>query len=84
MNEALTIDVSKLPTVAFGKRTPIFWGVLLLIAIEATTLALIFFSYLYVRGNYVDFPPGERLPVLPSAATTAVLVLSVEIGRAHV
>src|SRR5205823_5434031 len=34
-----TIDVSGLPTFALGARTPMFWGVVLLMAIETTMLA---------------------------------------------
>ena len=46
-----SLDVSGLPSHAFGHRAPLWWGVLLMVAIEATTMALLLVSYLYLRGN---------------------------------
>ena len=46
-----SIDVSGLPSHAFGHRAPLWWGLLLMVAIEATTMALLLVSYLYLRGN---------------------------------
>lgn len=71
-----TIDVSDLPTVAFGKRSPIWWGIVLFCLIEGTTLAMLFFSYLYVRGNFDVWPPSQVIPPLPGALCTATLVAS--------
>jgi cytochrome c oxidase subunit III len=51
------IDVSELPTYAFGARDPLWWGVGLLIAIEGTMLVLLAVSYFYVRGRTTPFPP---------------------------
>lgn len=70
------IDVSELPTVAFGTRTPIFWGIVVFCLIEGTTLAMMFFSYLYVRGNFDMWPPSAVIPPLPGASCTATLVAS--------
>ncbi|HVT06197.1 MAG TPA: hypothetical protein VHO67_02010 [Polyangia bacterium] len=73
-----TIDVSELPTFAFGARTPLFWGVVLLMAIETTMLALMVLSYFYVRGNFTSWPPtwpGDRSFHLATAGVV-VLVLS--------
>jgi cytochrome c oxidase subunit III len=70
-----TIDVSGLPTFALGARTPIFWGVVLLMAIETTMLALMVLSYFYIRGNFSSWPPtwpGDRAFRL---ATAGVLLL---------
>jgi cytochrome c oxidase subunit III len=73
---ATTIDVSALPTVAFGKRTPVWWGVVLFCVIEGTTLAMMFFSYLYVRGNFDAWPPSAVIPPLPGALCSATLLAS--------
>jgi cytochrome c oxidase subunit III len=56
-----TVDVSHLPTVVFGHRNPTWWGTIGFMLIEGTTLALVAASYLYVRKNYLAWPP-ERTP----------------------
>jgi heme/copper-type cytochrome/quinol oxidase subunit 3 len=73
-----SLDVSALPSIAFGPRAPLWWGVVGLIAIEGTALAMIGASYLYVRRNVVEWPPaGTSLPALGAATVElAVLLLS--------
>jgi heme/copper-type cytochrome/quinol oxidase subunit 3 len=51
------IDVSGLPTHAFGPRDPLWWAVALLVAIEGTMLALLAVSYFYIRSRTSPFPP---------------------------
>jgi heme/copper-type cytochrome/quinol oxidase subunit 3 len=65
-----TLDVSRLPTHAFGHRAPLWWGVLLLVAIEGTTMALLLVSYLYLRGNFQVWPPTP-----PDAASLRLAVI---------
>jgi cytochrome c oxidase subunit III len=70
-----TIDVSALPTIVYGPRATIWWGVLGLIAIEGTALAIVGAAYLYLRQNFVAWPPaGTPLPAL-GAATAELVVL---------
>jgi len=72
---ARTLDVSALPTIVYGPRTTLWWGVLGLIAIEGTALAIVGISYLYLRQNFVAWPPeGTPLPRL-GAATVELIVL---------
>ena len=73
-----TLDVSTLPEIAFGARATLWWGVAAMIAIEATALALTGASYLYVRRNFVEWPPaGTIVPALGAATgELAVLLLS--------
>jgi heme/copper-type cytochrome/quinol oxidase subunit 3 len=52
-----SLDVSGLPTHAFGHRAPLWWGLLLMVAIESTTMALLLVSYLYLRGNEDAWQP---------------------------
>jgi cytochrome c oxidase subunit 3 len=74
-----SLDVSGLPTIAFGPRAPLWWGVVGLLAIEGTALAMLGAAYLYVRRNVVDWPPaGTGLPAL-GAATGELLVLLVSL-----
>jgi cytochrome c oxidase subunit 3 len=69
------IDVSKLPTAVFGHRDVMWWGTAFFALIEGFTLALCAVTYLYLRKNFVEWPP-ERTP-LPSLLlpTVSVIVL---------
>jgi cytochrome c oxidase subunit 3 len=70
-----TIDVSRLPEFAFGHRDPLWWGVMGLIAIEGTMLALVAASWFYVRGNFAAWPPagaGSRVQVLAGLEALAL------------
>lgn len=59
-----------------GLRSPIIWGVLLLIAIESTLLTLFVFSYVYLRmGADAWPPPGVAPPDLFEPAIAQVLLL---------
>ncbi|HKV12291.1 MAG TPA: cytochrome c oxidase subunit 3 [Thermoanaerobaculia bacterium] len=57
MRERPTLDVSDLPTVAFGARASIWWGAVGLMAIEGTMFAIMAASYFYLRGNAAEWPP---------------------------
>jgi heme/copper-type cytochrome/quinol oxidase subunit 3 len=72
--ERLTIDVSQLPTVAFGHRNVSWWGTIGFMVIEGSTLAAAAAALLYLRGNFETWPPR---PVLPPdlGIPTIVLVL---------
>lgn len=70
------LDVSHLPRYAFGRRSALYWGVLLFIAIESTALAIMLASYLYVRGNFDVWPAGDRMRPLSGIVTAVVLVAS--------
>lgn len=72
----LSIDVSALPRHALGSRSPLWWGSVLLIAIESTCFAVLFNAYFYVRNNFREWPPDEHLRRLPGAISLAVLLLT--------
>jgi cytochrome c oxidase subunit 3 len=79
MNEPATLDVSGLPTYAFGRRDPRWVAVLLLIAIEASVFALLLFAYFYTRTRlevWPPTPPGSR-ELTFGAAILVVLLASV-------
>jgi cytochrome c oxidase subunit 3 len=74
------LDVAELPDHAFGSRDPVWWGVVLLMAIEGTMMALLLASYFYLRGNFETWPPtdiGSSARILGGACTLAMLVSSV-------
>jgi len=54
-----TIDVSELPPSALDHRSPIWWGNLLLLAIETTMFAILVATYFYLRQNYENWPPPQ-------------------------
>ena len=58
------IDLSALSRHAMGARTPLWWGTVLLIAIESTCFAILFTAYLYVRNDFREWPPDEHLHAL--------------------
>lgn len=53
------IDVSGLPSSAFGHHEPLWWGNLGLIAIEGTVFALAIATYFYLRQDYTNWPPED-------------------------
>jgi len=58
MNREPFIDVSDLPSYAFGRRGLMWWGTLGLIAIEGTVFALSLAGYFYFRQRTAEWPPG--------------------------
>ena len=74
------LDVSHLPTSAFGARTPVWWAVWGLIVIEGTMFAMLVGAALYLRLDADTWPPaGTPLPGL-TAATFNVGVLLLSLG----
>jgi cytochrome c oxidase subunit 3 len=61
---ARVIDVSGLPTFAFGNRSILWWGTMGLIAIEGTVFAMAIVSYVYLRGRVTEWPPNMEAPGL--------------------
>jgi cytochrome c oxidase subunit 3 len=84
------LDVSTLPSHAFGHRSPLWWAVLLMVAIESTAMGLLLVSFFYLRGNFQRWPPSPlgagvfRLATLQAAlllASYVPMVLSVRAAR---
>jgi len=70
------IDVSNLPTTAFGQRDPLWWGVAGVMCIEGTMFALMLASYFYLRGGaHVWPPPGVLHPGLGITTGNLVILL---------
>jgi cytochrome c oxidase subunit III len=71
------IDVSHLPEYAFGHRNLMWWGGASLMVIEGMMFALLFVSYMYLKGRSPQWPPGYFAPVLFwGTLNTAVLLAS--------
>jgi hypothetical protein len=66
-----TLDVSSLPDSALDARSPVWWGNLLLICIETTTMVLLIACYFYIRRNFWAIsgaPAPTTIPVDAGAA----------------
>lgn len=74
-----TIDVSGLPTFAFGSRSPLWWGTVCIMVVEGSMFLFGLISYFYLQGAVYEWPPGAtRLPGLTFATiNTVVLLLSI-------
>jgi cytochrome c oxidase subunit 3 len=57
MNSRPTLDVSALPESVVDHRSLVWWGNLLLMAIETTLFALLVAGYFYLRPNFSSWPP---------------------------
>src|SRR4051812_18540269 len=68
------LDVSRLPKVAFGHRDPLWWSMIMLIAIEGSMLVLLALSYLYVSDRTTPFPPSH-IGMTPAWLATVELLL---------
>jgi cytochrome c oxidase subunit III len=75
-----SVDVSDLPTIAFGSAATLWWAVVGLLAIEGTALAMVGASYFYLRGVIPAWPPPGTPPPALGAATAEVVILVVSVG----
>jgi heme/copper-type cytochrome/quinol oxidase subunit 3 len=83
MKQRPVLDVSELPSVVFGSRAPIWWGVVGLLAIEGTVFALLAATYFYLRGGASEWPPpGVAQPSL-ALTTTGLAILLASIVPMH-
>jgi heme/copper-type cytochrome/quinol oxidase subunit 3 len=74
----LTLDVSDLPSVAFGRSNTTWLANIFYMTIEGMMFALMFASYFYLRTRVQEWPPGHLAPDLRyGVANAIVFVLSV-------
>ena len=61
------LDVSHLPDHAWDSHAPVWWGNLLAILIETTTVGIMLVTYFYLRRNFGQWPPAQvhQFPVNP-------------------
>jgi cytochrome c oxidase subunit III len=77
MSERSTIDVSRLPTYAFGHRSLMWWGTAGMIVIEGTLFAIGLVAYFYLRGIAREWPLSTGAPaLLYGTLNTVILVAS--------
>jgi len=74
---ARVIDVSGLPTYAYGHRSIMWWGTLGMVAIEGTVFAIALVVYYYLRGLALQWPMSSAPPdLLWGTVMTALLLVS--------
>jgi cytochrome c oxidase subunit 3 len=71
----MTLDVSGLPSVAFGHRNTTWLANVFYVAIEGMMFALMFATYFYLRTRSTDWPPGHLPPALRYGIANAVVFL---------
>ena len=77
MSTPEALDVSRLPSFAFGHRSLMWWGTAGLMAIEATVFGLAIVTYFYLRSHVDAWPMHSPPPdLLWGTANTALLVAS--------
>jgi heme/copper-type cytochrome/quinol oxidase subunit 3 len=74
---ANALDVSALPTYAFGHRSLMWWATMGMIAIEGMAFALAISSYLYLKGRMPHWPGGAPTPgMFWGTVNVVILVVS--------
>src|SRR3954466_1869811 len=77
MNARTTLDVSRLPTYAYGQRSLMWWGTAGMVVIEGTLFAIALVAYFYLRGIAREWPLSAPPPdLLYGTLNTVLLVLS--------
>jgi cytochrome c oxidase subunit III len=73
-----TIDVSQLPTYAFGHRALTWWATWSMLMMEGTMLMILLVSYFFLRTSIPDWPPGRTLPpnLFWGTLNTAIILVS--------
>lgn len=82
MSATRTLDVSQLPDHTFGSRDPMWWGVVLLMAIEGTMMVLLVATYFVVRHQLDPFPPNDLGTHARAWAIVGALLLASSIPAA--
>jgi cytochrome c oxidase subunit 3 len=71
------LDVSELPTFAFGIRSPMWWGTMGMIVVEGMVFALTIMSYFYLRGRSPEWPQDSLPPdLLWGTANLGLMLIS--------
>ena len=71
----LTLDVSDLPSVAFGQSNTTWLANVFYMAIEGMMFALMFATYFYLRTRSQHWPPGHLPPALTYGLVNLVVLL---------
>src|ERR1051326_1614869 len=75
VRERPVLDVSTLPTLAFGKSNTTWLGNILYMTIEGTMFALLFAAYFYLRTRASEWPPIQSPPDLRFGVINGIVFL---------
>jgi heme/copper-type cytochrome/quinol oxidase subunit 3 len=70
----MALDVSDLPSVAFGRSNTTWLANVFYMTIEGTMFALMWASYFYLRTRVQAWPPGHLAPDLRYGVASAVIL----------
>jgi cytochrome c oxidase subunit 3 len=70
------LDVSGVPTFAYGHRSIMWWGTMGMIAVEGTVFALAIMGYFYIRSQAQQWPPGVAPPDLLWGTVNTLILLA--------
>jgi cytochrome c oxidase subunit III len=76
------IDVSDLPTIAFGSRSPLWWAEILTIMMLSAIVATLISTYLYLRIGFSSWPGPDVTPpslLLPTISFVFLLIVTAPI-----
>jgi heme/copper-type cytochrome/quinol oxidase subunit 3 len=77
LEDGRVLDISTLPTFAFGHRSPMWWGTMGLMLIEGTVFALTIMAYFYLRSHASVWPMSRFPPELIwGTVNTAIMLAS--------
>jgi len=76
VSERRTIDVSDLPTFAFGHHPLTWWATWSIIFMEGTMFVVFFIAYFFLRTPVPDWPPGVAPPDLLFGTLNLLVILA--------
>ena len=76
MKTTAVLDVSDLPSYAYGHRSVLWWGTLGFCLIEAIAFALAVMAYFYLRSKAISWPPNVGPPGLLWGTLNTVTLLA--------
>lgn len=76
MSARRTIDVSHLPTYAFGHRPLTWWATWSMIFMEGTMLVVFLITYFFLRTRVPSWPPNLNPPDLLWGTLNTVIILA--------
>lgn len=71
-----TLDVSHLPTYAFGHRSLMWWGTAGMVVIEGTLFAIGLVAYYYLRGLAPEWPLSAPAPDLAWGTLNTIIMVA--------
>src|SRR3954469_20391351 len=70
-----SLDVAELPSYRFSHHSPMWWGMLGMIAIEGSVFALVLVTYFYLRFNSNSWPMSAPPPDLAWGTLNTLIML---------